>query len=488
MSHEQDLFYDIDRDIIGPHRSPLLQAVEPNFKSLDSPPPLVRVDTSSDSEDVEGTDSSRPSRKRKRRKGRTNPTLADGVLIRALDPNQEQLASQAEKLPLESASQSEAEEEDNEAQRAPGHGQMRAPSKAGVRNGAKQASRRSKKLAEAALLAISEGHAKGDDWVMIDSTATVRDEISSPRPPDAASGTKEAELPKPAKRSILNQRKDLSGRQLNTLPPPLSEDLRLNLTPGSTRDEEEEDSIIKSPALGRFAISPPDAPPDVILPAIQQRSPPRSLPAGSPDRRQTLPNIKTAIGYIHESGLTAFMSPGRPPSGQLAPYASPASYSAMSPPGPPSHSYWRTTMRESNNSSSSEYTSSSAATSTPASSITMASPSASNLSTLTSVPEPEPENIPRDTAKDAEEAEEAEAGSEDESSEDSESSDPSAHYAAGEYKCTHPGCKAVPFHTQYLLNSHMNVHSNTRTHFCPQKGCPRGPGGEGFKRKNEMIR
>src|SRR5262249_15610087 len=56
------------------------------------------------------------------------------------------------------------------------------------------------------------------------------------------------------------------------------------------------------------------------------------------------------------------------------------------------------------------------------------------------------------------------------------------------FKCNFPGCSAVPFHTQYLLNSHMNVHSNTRPHFCPVQGCPRGPGGQGFKRKNEMIR
>jgi hypothetical protein len=56
------------------------------------------------------------------------------------------------------------------------------------------------------------------------------------------------------------------------------------------------------------------------------------------------------------------------------------------------------------------------------------------------------------------------------------------------YKCTMTGCTALPFQTQYLLNSHMNVHSDARNHFCPVKGCNRGPGGQGFKRKNEMIR
>ncbi|KAF2269357.1 hypothetical protein CC78DRAFT_453198 [Lojkania enalia] len=60
-------------------------------------------------------------------------------------------------------------------------------------------------------------------------------------------------------------------------------------------------------------------------------------------------------------------------------------------------------------------------------------------------------------------------------------------YSIG-YRCEHPGCTAAPFQTQYLLNSHMNVHSQIRPHYCPVKGCPRGEGGKGFKRKNEMIR
>jgi hypothetical protein len=58
----------------------------------------------------------------------------------------------------------------------------------------------------------------------------------------------------------------------------------------------------------------------------------------------------------------------------------------------------------------------------------------------------------------------------------------------GGFQCTYPGCTAQPFQTQYLLNSHANVHSSNRPHYCPVKGCPRGEGGKGFKRKNEMIR
>lgn len=58
----------------------------------------------------------------------------------------------------------------------------------------------------------------------------------------------------------------------------------------------------------------------------------------------------------------------------------------------------------------------------------------------------------------------------------------------GQYVCTVEGCKAPPFQTQYLLNSHANVHSQSRPHYCHVKGCPRAEGGKGFKRKNEMIR
>lgn len=57
----------------------------------------------------------------------------------------------------------------------------------------------------------------------------------------------------------------------------------------------------------------------------------------------------------------------------------------------------------------------------------------------------------------------------------------------GGYQCRYPGCSAQPFQTQYLLDSHADSHLN-RPHYCPVRGCPRGEGGRGFKRKNEMIR
>lgn len=58
----------------------------------------------------------------------------------------------------------------------------------------------------------------------------------------------------------------------------------------------------------------------------------------------------------------------------------------------------------------------------------------------------------------------------------------------GGFVCRYQNCNAQPFQTQYLLNSHANVHSQSRPHYCPVAGCPRSEGGKGFKRKNEMIR
>ncbi|KAI0439364.1 hypothetical protein F4803DRAFT_554140 [Xylaria telfairii] len=58
----------------------------------------------------------------------------------------------------------------------------------------------------------------------------------------------------------------------------------------------------------------------------------------------------------------------------------------------------------------------------------------------------------------------------------------------GPFICTFEGCTAQPFQTEYLLHSHAYTHSSARPHYCPVKGCSRGEGGLGFKRKNEMIR
>ncbi|KEY64852.1 hypothetical protein S7711_03852 [Stachybotrys chartarum IBT 7711] len=60
----------------------------------------------------------------------------------------------------------------------------------------------------------------------------------------------------------------------------------------------------------------------------------------------------------------------------------------------------------------------------------------------------------------------------------------------GAYVCTVPGCNASPFPTQYLLNSHIVVHSSNGNHYCPVDGCTHSQGGsgKGFKRKSSIDR
>ena len=42
--------------------------------------------------------------------------------------------------------------------------------------------------------------------------------------------------------------------------------------------------------------------------------------------------------------------------------------------------------------------------------------------------------------------------------------------------------------TFFRLPDSFLVHSSSRPHYCPVQGCPRSITGQGFKRKNEMIR
>ncbi|EXJ61222.1 uncharacterized protein A1O5_12014 [Cladophialophora psammophila CBS 110553] len=685
MSQDQDPYFQFERDIIGPLRSPVLEPVNPEYGPRASPAPLVPVNdpSSSDSSDVEDPKAVRRQGNPRIRKSRANCTFADSVLILSLDPNQRILASQARKRPLDSRSQSAAEEEeegeeeeeegeegeqddehdghsdDNGIQA--GHREIRRATRV-IRNGPNRVSIKTKPAARTALHPDPDGRDDDDDddddFPMIDSPATVAEDDLVRSPPQP---THDMHKPEQAQafHAPTKQAADLSRKQFNTIPPPrtrpLFSNLRLNLAPAIRDGNQVDDSILKSPILGKYAISPRDGHPDFTLPAMQQRSPPRSSPAALLGYRMTLPPLKIAIGDLHDSSMGGFpcLSPGmaRPSPNQFASYASPASYaaySAMSPPDPPLQSNWRTTTRDSNTSTFSDYTSStSVSVSTPASSIITPSPAASGPSSLTALaeqdledgegeesrmqqvltketdlrsyaevrsrPQPQPEarpkarpkpsarlklqqlqraarSKPRPTQPAAQskaqlqpvlepapqpsaplkvqpqptlecppqpaarskprppqpaaqskpqahpdlelpprpesrtEAESA-AGSETESElseltelESELGSEPEpehrsrphtkrpsvsqskpqpeassdaaalARFSLGPYKCTFEGCTAAPFHTQYLLNSHMNVHSNTRTHFCPIKDCPRGPGGLGFKRKNEMIR
>jgi len=248
-------------------------------------------------------------------------------------------------------------------------------------------------------------------------------------------------------------------------------------------------SIAQSPALAKFAITPIDGHSGQTLAKIHSQPSPPSMAAMSSDFKQTLPSLESALSSMADCSGTPYPAPvplisklSPTPYSQFGPLppstARPPSSAAMSPPRLFSNHSWQTTSQNSSTSAMSEYMSAHGSNnaSTPASSVPGQSPKNSGLTLQHSRSEHE-----RDHS-----AELGVNGSV--NGEQTNSNGMMNGTSSLGYPCTWPGCTAAPFQTQYLLNSHTNVHSNQRPHFCPVKDCPRGPGGQGFKRKNEMIR
>ncbi|KAJ9501594.1 hypothetical protein H2202_002555 [Exophiala xenobiotica] len=582
MSNAQDPYqvFDLDRDFIAPARTPPLEQVNPSFRVAWSPPPLGPHYPSSDSSSEDENREVRPSARRKIRKGRTNPSLTDGVLIRALDPNQPEAARHAEKYALASASQSEAEDQEDDEARSE---QARMIIDNGtVKDEQSDVPEQPGALVEATSEAIQD---TDGDFPMVDSPA--RFEHADRTPPE--------KVPREIRISCSRQQPSCSTPCKREHHPPRATDAATHPRPAQLASEglrlqlgdnhwNPDDSIVTSPILGKYTITPQDPDPDVVLPAMQM-SPARSSATPSPRQKQTLPSLRTHLpefearspGFAGMSPILGRPSPGQwPPLGRSPPFHQ-SSHAGMSPPALPTHSIWRTTTRDSSISTSSEYTPGSSATvSTPASSIIVQSPAASaNLHPMTPLQEQEQEEEEEEEEEQekdtvAEHSPEHSKGQDSKvevkvefklpldlkppkdkaqldllppkdtvqldllppkdkvqldllppkdkvqldllppkdkvqldltppkdkvqldltppKDEDKDPPIPNRVVPGGNYPCTHEGCTAIPFQTQYLLNSHMNVHSDTRTHFCPVEECPRGPGGLGFKRKNEMIR
>lgn len=468
---QQVQYIDFETDIL--ERSPQLEAVKPDLgPTVDTPPPLVPYESSSDSSET-GEEKSRSPRSRKRRKGRTRASQGDRVLISYLDHNRPDIAFHAGKHALDSQSESEGETgpEEFEDPADPQQNDMRIQGRL-IHNAPPVVHMQSMVIIENASNANER-----DDFPMVYSPDNTSGARQVQPPPASTTGLPE-KLARHKHEATPGPKMGESRRkEFDVRPPPPHLDLRKSpraLTPG------EEDSIVTSPALGRYTIQPQD-PDAIILPALHSKSPPRSSPAGSPETRQTLPSIHNlTIPHFNDSASMSFagMSPMlNRPSPHMT--ETPISYLHSPNPGmsPPSRFSWRSSTRDSSISTSSEYTSGlSVAGSTPASSIILAqSPAASYPGSLSTLPEQEPSDPQEEQPTPPE-------------SSIAPSDAAESHLLAGPYKCTFRGCNAIPFQTQYLLSSHMNVHSDQRPHFCPVKGCARGVGGQGFKRKNEMIR
>ncbi len=479
--------YSSDEGLIN---SPRLQPIKVKYTPEPSPPPFVPENSSSSSASLESEESDvelastieaeatvkRQRRPKKRRRQRHKPSQGDTVLISYLAPNRPDIAQQASQTVLDSRSQSEVEDDEDgggsekdmiivhESKNRTEH----------VQSGTDLATSLAKKALEVA-------EKDRDDVEMTEAQQSpVQNKVDRP----AANGIIHEQVERACERTFAKPGPPSSlPSVLNIKPPPRSPRpptfIKTESTWSGAGQSQDEDSTPISPSLAKYAMKPSDVDPGSVLPAIQ-KSPPRSNSMHSPEGSQSLPSLQTTLSQINDSPMNGAngASPYTHPSGQSptfvrhSPHASqgygpsPASYTpGMSPPGMPSHpSYWRTAPRGES----------------------MSTPSSYDISTPASVPPgPSPaQSYPTPNVQDH-------RGSIDGSSTPQLINGPlsaNGPFSSSAFKCIHPGCTAAPFQTQYLLNSHANVHSSSRPHFCPVPDCPRGPGGKGFKRKNEMIR
>ena len=496
MNPERE-YYDPEED--ARPISPGLVQTQINYVPEDTPPPYIQTSSSAASEveqekhKHQGSDEPehslgrKKSKKKRRKKGRARPFPADEILIGCLEPNRPDIAQEVARRALNSASQSEADDEvakdmsedgDDEDEH---HATNKNP-----RHQARVSGLES--TAEVALNDVSMHDPPFEKPIVAASLAI--------HGPMNGTTVKHSSAHDPATQRL--SWKALQGVQspMRMLHPPLP----LNVEPQWTESKAdvEDESITTSPALAKFAISPAKADPESTLPAMQ-KSPPRSSSSHSPDATHSLPSLQTALSQYGDSPsveTSSALSPypstlghspsvtrpqymaGNPgPSPAIYSHPSPASskdMSIMSPPGYPAHpTCWRSNPMEGSFSTTSPASvpgltpvTSSASYPTPKDLPLPLEPNPSphpvNGTILPNLPFPSSVTTTTPTT--------------------TTSNPPSA------FKCHHPGCTAAPFQTQYLLNSHTNVHSSDRPHYCPVKNCSRSQGGKGFKRKNEMIR
>lgn len=231
-------------------------------------------------------------------------------------------------------------------------------------------------------------------------------------------------------RSLPSIQESLYGKR-ETLPLPS----KLSLGPRSP-----DDSLATSP-LGKFAISPSQRPPQEQLPALQ--SPPQSAGAGSPENSQSLPSIFSALGDLTHPSPANGLTPS--PYTPFSPMTTSSSQSGRNNDQLPPI----TTLRPPNTQD----------LATPASRSSHWSP------TKPRPPDKEFAGSPYDISRKSPPAKDpaanayptpmeyksAGAGESDQTGLTPGNHSSPGSTTGGTYKCTHPGCTAAPFQTQYLL-------------------------------------
>ena len=456
-----DTLFDRECYLLAGSGTPPLEATKPNFAAVETPPPLATTRESS----LAPSSGDERAGLRPGRRGKTKPSQSDAVVLSQLDPNRPDIAKHALKHALDS--ESEAEEEDDTTPR---------------RNRSQMTTTRTVQHNVAPTMAPAlHAHLQQslDDADDEDSDFPMIDDLPLPakgakQSPPKANGVHDAASAGPSTLSPPAEIK--TGQKYNTRPPPLR-------SPGSYR-KTENDKL--SPGLAKLMTQPSDADPRNTLTPIQT-SPPRSHCNGSPEQNTTLPSLQTALGIDSTASPFSARSPSMmraspanlPHLGQTpSSHHYPSPFSAMSPPTTTNPATWRSNSGSASTNSDCGVTSASTLTS-------MSTPSSAPLQSPYHFPTPTsaPSDQPRQDALNGNQT-----SPDHDNPELNGLINGNGGYANGSFTCSVKGCTAVAFHTQYLLNSHMNVHSDTRPHFCPVTECPRGPGGQGFKRKNEMIR
>ncbi|KAF2709638.1 hypothetical protein K504DRAFT_278782 [Pleomassaria siparia CBS 279.74] len=501
------MYYYYDSDEFSRSRSPPLKAVKPRATPSPSPPPTVTHTTvcySSRSRNV----TSHPSRKvKKPNRRKTQPSIGDSVLIRQMDPNRPDIARLVGERALNSDSASGSETDDEDMEERSQTTEPPTSESAQTESSTPPVDHHIlQNTAQKALETNVVGSTTNRFPPPFPRKSRLEIDTRSPGTLAANTDTRPSQssnvVPQSSNTRLLPEGHDSkTPANSSAQSAATSERLTEEHSGQPANDSLRHDSIATSPKLRELAIPPSRGALSEKLPALQNpQSPSRDGPPGSPNQERRLPSFRhlnelaeTAMneqetsrvnGYPHRQSVSSSIAQS-PTSGarHLSISSQFPPLSASSPSSGNSDIFLRagqhltlfSTRRPSQASDNGLYsgtihsasTNESYQSSDGLSPGTQATPtegrghrmSIDGALTNRTLPIPVGTNIQLVPP-----------------------------HGSGGFKCDYNGCTAAPFQTQYLLNSHANVHSQSRPHYCPVASCPRGEGGKGFKRKNEMIR
>ncbi|KAF2030366.1 hypothetical protein EK21DRAFT_65653 [Setomelanomma holmii] len=443
-------------DDFGP-RSPGLEQVYPTAAPSPSPPPLVNNKVY---HPPVSPASSRRQKKANRRKHR--PTQGDWVLIREMAPNQPEIAQQVSQQALNSDSCDSGPEEDEDMEEQ-------------------------SKNANSASVAPTASHVVQSGDQSFNMQQPFKDALDASGQPTATSTHRDSVLEADIRISSMSSDRRPSEAQGGSLPNgirqnandpnPAKLSVAFTVPSHTSQSSHRRDSTAIGPHDNAVQLQQLQIPQSDRLPALQPQSPMND--AASPNTQQRLPSISNMVGELPQRASHTPASPFPPLSALSA--SSPMSAGSDMPRGDiflrsgSGQVFGADHRRPSQASENGRYPPSLQSGSPSEGYQNSDGPSPGTQQTPI-------ENRPRLHSLDGALASTAIILP------PPNGSGIQQIASHGAFRCEYPGCNAAPFQTQYLLNSHTNVHSQSRPHYCPVAGCPRSEGGKGFKRKNEMIR